>query len=100
MAKTRLSLEKKLSELKRRFTTSRSAPKKRKITMATKKTAPKSVKTAMSKTKTGAKKATSKVMKKTKEVLGEMLEGAATGAIKGAVEALEKKGKKGSTKAK
>jgi len=48
------------------------------------------------------KKTAGKVVKKTKEVLGEMLEGAAVGAVKGATEAVtpENKGKASGNKSK
>src|SRR4051812_19232077 len=108
MARTRSSLEEKLSELKSRFTTPRST--KRRTTMASKpkstgsKTGKKAAakKTAVLKSKPvqAAKKKAGTVMKKTKEVMGKMLEGAAVGAVKVAVEAVASKesSKKGSTK--
>jgi hypothetical protein len=88
MSKTRSDLEDKLRELRSRFTITSS---ERKTTMATKarKKSSSTAKKPVKKAAARIKKKANKVMEKSKEVLGEVLAGAAKGAIKGAAEAVE-----------
>jgi len=98
MAKTRAALTRKLGVLKSRFT-SRPAHQRGRTTMAQQKekSSASSKKTPQRKKSSGS--TGSKVARKTKKVLGDMLAGAAVGAVKGAVEAIqpeEQQGKKAS----
>lgn len=83
MAQTRADLGRKLGKLKSRVL-GRSPRKGKKDTMTQKKT-----KGSAAKKKTSAaKKTMNKVVRKAKKVAGEMLAGAAVGAVKGAAEAV------------
>jgi hypothetical protein len=95
--RTRSALEQKLDELKSRFSNSDPATQQRKVDMAKKKSSPKESTAKKKPSKGGTatvKKTAGKVATKAKEVLGDMLAGAAIGAVKGAAEAVEKKGTK------
>jgi hypothetical protein len=100
MAKTRSALERKLGELKSRFSLS-PASEKRTKPMATKKSSGGTMTKKKATAKAGkamktVKKTAGKYATKAKKVLGDMLAGAAVGAVKGAAEAVETdtKGKK------
>src|SRR5215203_1974519 len=87
MKKTRTALERKLDELKSRFTGIQPATSIRKASMAKKKSAPKKSAAPKKPSKgvtPAVKKTAGKVATKAKEVMGDMLAGAAIGAVKGA----------------
>jgi len=99
MAKTRAALEKKLGELKSRFSIADPASEKRIPTMATKKSsrgaaAKKKPAAKKSQAVQAVKKTAGVYAKKAKKVLGEMLTGAAVGAVQGAADAVASDKKK------
>jgi hypothetical protein len=99
MAKTRLALEQKLGELKRRFTDPLPASKKRNRIVAKKKSAAKKSASSSRSSKKKSSRSTGASMKRTAgkvartaaDVLGDVLKGAATGAARGAAEVVEQK---------
>lgn len=81
IAKTRAALQQELDQLKRRLFSSREpVPRNKEKKMAKKKT-------TSGKNKSASSRSSTRSGSKTKKVLGEMLAGAAVGAVKGAAEA-------------